>query len=194
MHEDVALEFARWLSPAFAVWCNDRIKELLRTGVSTINNDDEAILHAMQVLQKRVEENKVHIELLESQTRKQEESLQIAAPKVNYYDRVMQSANTMTTTQVGQHVGMNAQELNRKLAKAGIIYRQSSQWILRSPYSGWKLHSVRTQTYTRSDGSVGTSTYLVWTNLGCRFISALKDNDFNIRKAVAQVQGETTNA
>lgn len=36
MHEDVALEFARWLSPAFAIWCNDRIKELLMNGtVST---------------------------------------------------------------------------------------------------------------------------------------------------------------
>lgn len=43
MHEDVALEFARWLSPAFAIWCNDRIKELLTTGVSTVRNDDEAI-------------------------------------------------------------------------------------------------------------------------------------------------------
>lgn len=36
MHEDVALEFVRWLSPAFAIWCNDRIKELLMKGtVST---------------------------------------------------------------------------------------------------------------------------------------------------------------
>lgn len=36
MHEDVAIEFARWLSPAFAIWCNDRIKELLMKGtVST---------------------------------------------------------------------------------------------------------------------------------------------------------------
>ncbi|WP_307141822.1 KilA-N domain-containing protein [Siphonobacter sp. SORGH_AS_1065] len=26
MHEDVALEFARWLSPAFAIWCNDQKK------------------------------------------------------------------------------------------------------------------------------------------------------------------------
>lgn len=34
MHEDVALEFARWLSPAFAIWCNDRIKELLLTGTA----------------------------------------------------------------------------------------------------------------------------------------------------------------
>lgn len=40
MHEDVALEFARWLSPAFAIWCNDRIKELLKTGVATVSNDE----------------------------------------------------------------------------------------------------------------------------------------------------------
>lgn len=32
MHEDVALEFARWLSPAFSIWCNDRIKELIVNG------------------------------------------------------------------------------------------------------------------------------------------------------------------
>lgn len=36
MHEDVAMEFARWLSPAFAIWCNDRIKELLVSGKTKI--------------------------------------------------------------------------------------------------------------------------------------------------------------
>lgn len=34
LHEDIAIEFARWLSPAFAVWCNDRIKELFRQRVT----------------------------------------------------------------------------------------------------------------------------------------------------------------
>ncbi len=33
-HEDIAIEFALWLSPAFAVWCNDRIKELFRQGIT----------------------------------------------------------------------------------------------------------------------------------------------------------------
>src|SRR5690606_29415618 len=28
LHEDIAIEFARWLSPSFAIWCNDRIKDL----------------------------------------------------------------------------------------------------------------------------------------------------------------------
>lgn len=32
MHEDVAMEFARWLSPKFAIWTNDRIKELVTRG------------------------------------------------------------------------------------------------------------------------------------------------------------------
>lgn len=36
MHEDVALEFARWLSPSFSIWCNDRIKELLTTGQTSL--------------------------------------------------------------------------------------------------------------------------------------------------------------
>lgn len=30
MHEDVALEFARWLSPKFGIWCNDKIKQIIR--------------------------------------------------------------------------------------------------------------------------------------------------------------------
>lgn len=36
MHEDAAIEFARWLSPAFSIWCNDKIKELLTTGKTEI--------------------------------------------------------------------------------------------------------------------------------------------------------------
>jgi len=70
MHEDVALEFARWLSPSFAIWCNDRIKELLTTGVTTVANDDEAIAYAMSVLQKRLEQAKAEKLCLRPKTNK----------------------------------------------------------------------------------------------------------------------------
>lgn len=40
MHEDVAIDFAQWLSVDFRLWCNDRIKELLRTGTTAINRYD----------------------------------------------------------------------------------------------------------------------------------------------------------
>ena len=72
MHEDVALEFARWLNPAFAIWCNDRIKELLKTGVTTVSNDDEAIAYAMQVLNKRLEQTRQEKAILEQQAEQQQ--------------------------------------------------------------------------------------------------------------------------
>lgn len=187
MHEDVALEFARWLSPAFAIWCNDRIKELLTTGVATVSNDDEAIAYAMNVLQKRLEQAKAEKAMLEQQNALQGEQLRLSAPKVEYYDNVLQSINTLTTTQVAKQIGLDANKLNKKLSAIGLIFRQSGQWILHTPYSAWNLHATRTQTYTRSDGSTGTSVYTVWTQRGVRFIIALHENGWNIKKALKSI-------
>ena len=52
LHEDIAIEFARWLSPAFAVWCNDRVKELFCQSVTLqhpqeqprVNSLDDALM------------------------------------------------------------------------------------------------------------------------------------------------------
>lgn len=38
MHEDVAMEFSRWLHPKFAIWTNKHIKELLLKGSTSIND------------------------------------------------------------------------------------------------------------------------------------------------------------
>ena len=56
MHEDVALPFAQWLSPEFYIWCNDHIKELLRTGSTSISlpTDYESALEQLLV---KVKEN-----------------------------------------------------------------------------------------------------------------------------------------
>jgi hypothetical protein len=44
LHEDVAIDFAQWLSVDFRLWCNDRIKELLRAGSSVRNDTSRNIL------------------------------------------------------------------------------------------------------------------------------------------------------
>lgn len=100
LHEDIALEFARWLSPAFAIWCNKRIKELLQYGMTAtqptleqmINNPDLVISLATQLknerdekqrLQAQAEQQQVTIELQENEIKK-------SAPKVSYYDSHLQ--------------------------------------------------------------------------------------------------------
>ena len=121
----------------------------------------------------------------------QAEQISKSAPKVEYYDNVLQSVNTLTATQVAKTLGMaDANRLNKKLIECGMCYRQSGQMLLRAPYSTWALHATRTQTYTRSDGSTGTSSYTVYTQRGLLFIRALSQNDWDIKKALRSIKGE----
>lgn len=113
------------------------------------------------------------------------------APKVSYYDETLQSVNTLTTTQIAKELGLDAPKLNQRLKQAGVIFRQSGMWMLRQPYSSWNMTATRTQTYTRSDGSTGTSIYTVWNERGRRFIHALHESEYkpNIAKKIIAGKG-----
>lgn len=204
MHEDVAMEFARWLSPAFAIWCNDRIKELLQYGMTAtqptleqmINNPDLVISLATQLKNEREEKARLQAETEQQQAtiELQEKEIKQAAPKVNYYDTHLQSVNTLTTTQVAKEIGMNAEKLNCKLKELGIQYKQSDQWLLKAPYDRWGMHDVRTNIFTSERGNTHTNTYTVWTQRGRRFIIALYENGWDVKKAIKQIKGELNTA
>lgn len=79
MHEDVALEFARWLSPAFAIWCNDRIKELLKYGMTATEERLEEMIANPNLIIKLATELKKEREerkLLEQKTKHQEQVIE----------------------------------------------------------------------------------------------------------------------
>lgn len=173
MHEDVALEFARWLSPAFAIWCNKKIKELMRTGVATVSNDDEAIAYAMQVLQKRLEQARQEKAMLEQQNLYLANEIKEQAPKVQYVDTVLQSVNTYSANLIAKEMGMSAETLNRRLKEKGVLYKQGGVWVLTAKYQGKGYTKTRTHAYTRSDGSQGTSMLTVWTETGRAFLHSI---------------------
>lgn len=186
---------------AFKKWVTSEILPSIRkhgayateTTIDSIIANPENGIKLLQALQQEREENarlQAKNEQQQSTIELQSKEIQQAAPKVNYYDNHLQSVNTQTSTQVAKQIGMDAEKLHKKLKEKGIIYRQSGQWILHTPYSTWGLHSTRTQTYTRSDGSIGTSVYTVWTAKGVRFIIALYENSWDVKKAVKQIKGE----
>lgn len=204
MHRLIVVDFCQWLDIDLKLWCTEKLDELMRYGMTAtqptleqmIDNPDLVIHLATQLKQEREERAK-----LEAQTEQQQATIKIqteeikqAAPKVNYYDNHLQSVNTLTSTQVAKQIGMDAEKLHRKMKEIGILYKQSGQWILHAPYSTWGLHSTRTQTYTRSDGSTGTSVYTVWTTKGVRFIIALYENEWNVKKAIKQIKSEVNPA
>ena len=196
---DVILDSRKKSARAFRKWVTSEVLPSIRkTGgymaATPEMSDAEIMARALNIAQatitkrdERIAEQQHLIEQKDARLELQEKELREAAPKVSFYDDVLQSRNTMTTTQVAKSMGMEANALNKKLRDIGIQYRQSGMWIVCAPYSRWKLHSVRTQTYTHSDGTLGTSQYTVWTNRGLRFIFALRDNEWNVRKAIRSI-------
>ncbi len=197
LHEDVALEFARWLSPQFAIWCNDRIKELMRHGITAtpqaidaLLNDPDTMIRTLQALKaerERADNEKRRADTLEiqrdtfhSENRRLQKlhtgylrQLEAQAPKVEYADNVLSSDSTYTTTQIAKELGMSAQALNKMLHGLGIQFRQSGQWLLYAKYHAKGYMKTRTHTYNRSNGRTSTMLVSVWTEAGRMFLHTL---------------------
>lgn len=140
--------------------------------------------------QMQIEEQQKQIEQKEETIELQQQELTQSAPKVSYYDNHLQSVNALTTTQIAKEIGMSAEKLNNKLKELGIQFKQSGQWLLKSPYDKWGMHETRTNIFTSERGNTHTNTYTVWTQRGRRFIIALYENDWSVKKAIKQIKGE----
>lgn len=165
---------------------------------SSVNDTPEAIMaRALKIADETLKRNEQRVRELEAQTEQQaqtigiqQKELTVAAPKVKYYDDTLASTDCLTTTQVADDLGISARALNQQLSNAGIQYFQSGSWHLKGKYREWQLASTRTYNYFKGDGSTGTKVNLVWNQRGKRFILALYNNDFNVKDAIAEINGE----
>ena len=187
---------------AFRKWVTSEVLPSIRkTGgyIATKVDDtpEEIMARALMVAQstlenqkKRLAEQDMTIERQEHRIQEQTKQIEAAAPKVNYYDETLMSIDTMTMTQAANSIGMTVHTLTNKLRNAGLIFRQSGQWMLKAPYCKWGLHKTRTSTFTHSNGTIGTSMYMVWTQKGLRLINEMLTTNFNLSQAVANIRKE----
>lgn len=164
------------------------------------DSDEDIMARAYVIAQRTLARREERIRQLETQTEQQAETinlqkkeLTVAAPKAEYYDKTLASTTCITTTQVADDLHITARTLNTKLKDIGIIYSQSGQWHLKMPYKSWNLAGTRTYNYQSSNGEISTSTTLVWNQRGKRFIIALYNNDFNVKRAIAELAGDNKN-
>jgi prophage antirepressor-like protein len=186
----------------FQDWVFDKVLPALRKdGGYIISNDADTpemiMARALKVADETIKRNEQRVRELEAQTEQQaqtigiqQKELTVAAPKVKYYDDTLASTDCLTTTQVADDLGISARALNQQLSNAGIQYFQSGSWHLKGKFREWQLASTRTYNYIKGDGSTGTKVNLVWNQRGKRFILALYNNDFNVKDAIAEINGE----
>lgn len=129
-----------------------------------LTNPDTLIQLATQLKTERAEK-----ERLSEQNELHKQQLKLSAPKVEYYNEVLQSESTYNSNQIAKELGLSAVSFNARLQSLGVQYRQHGQWLLYSKHQDKGYTKTHTYTYTRSDGSTGTSMQTVWTEKGREF-------------------------
>lgn len=137
MHEDVAMEFARWLSPAFAIWCNDRIKELLQYGMTAtqptleqmINNPDLVISLATQLKNEREEKARLQAQAEQQQKIIEQKNTKITKlqPKADFADAAFKAEGKVDIGQAAKILGLpfGRNTLFKKLKEKGIFFKRN---------------------------------------------------------------------
>lgn len=168
VHKDVAIELARWLSPAFAIWCNDRITELLNHGVTAMPDTIEKIIAdptaAIQMLQALQKERTAKEQAIAERNEAQQTLLK-QQPKADYYNAVIEARPLYTTCQIAAELGMCYITLRKKLAKMGVVTSDTGEIFLTSDHKDWGEMVAINGPKLR--------TYLKWNKLGREKIFAL---------------------
>lgn len=156
LDEDAAIEFARWLSPVFAIWCNDRIKELLKVGITALN---------ASVIEKVLNDPDSVIKIFEALKKEKAKRIQVEAE----LDSFLHSNNSYSMTEVAKELGLRSGlSLKKWLVENHVVYRKGQTWLTHAKYS--------TQGYTVA-GHEKNGKKLVytnrWTEKGRRFVKNL---------------------
>lgn len=139
MHEDLALVFAQWLSPDFYLWCNDRIKELLKYGMTAtqptleqmINNPDLVISLATQLKNEREEKARLQAQAEQQQKIIEQKDAKIAKiqPKADFADKAFAMEGKCDIGQAAKILGLpfGRNTLFKKLRELGVFFANRNE-------------------------------------------------------------------
>lgn len=114
-----------------------------------------------------------------------EQALLEAAPKVSYYDVVLQSDSLLTITEIAKDYGLSAKKLNLLLHDAGVQFRQSGPWFLYARFAEQGYTQSKTHEYDEGK----TRTHMYWTQQGRLFVYDLLKNQFGLLPVIEQDGG-----
>lgn len=154
MHEDIALDFAQWLSIDFRLWCNDKLKEVITNGV-------QSKLPTMKEMAQYV---------LDAENAKEdaERQLAIQQPRFEYATNVLKSDKCITANELAMDFGWTANKLNKILYEKGIQYPQAGRWVLYAKFRS--LGYAKNHTELIKGHPI---TFLVWAQIGRAFVHSL---------------------
>nr|DAN38626.1 MAG TPA: KilAC domain protein [Caudoviricetes sp.] len=178
LHEDVALDFAQWLSVDFRLWCNDRIKELLKHGMTAtqptleqmVDNPDLVIELAVKLKEERAEKEKLQQEGKELRAKLVEQ-----APKVAFANAIEASKSSCLIGELAKIITQNGYEIgqnrlfkwlrnNGYLGKKGEYYNIPNQLYIEQG-----LFEIKKGVRSGNEGVMHTTITTKVTGKGCSY-------------------------
>lgn len=138
-----------------------------------LKSDDYIIERAMAVLASRTKLLEAQLEARSTQLQLQESVIKESAPKVMYFDDVLQSETLITTNVIAKELGMSAITLNKILHENKVIYRSGETLVLYHNYQNKEYIGTKTHIFKDSHGNERTNILTVWTEKGRNFIHDL---------------------
>jgi prophage antirepressor-like protein len=177
-----ALPYQKWIAGEVIPSIRKTGAYATQTAIASLSRKDLALMviqseEENERLQGEVQAQKQLTQILEGEKEHLTAEVKQLAPKAEYTDKVLQSTSTYTATQVAKELGMSAIALGRKLHDAGIMFKQSGQWMLYAKYQDKGYTSTRTKYYQHDDGTTGSKTETVWTERGRAFVHWLFDSN-----------------
>lgn len=125
----------------------------------------------------RIKIQREKIAALETTVAVQSQQLAEAAPKVSYYDLILNCKDLISISKIAKDYGMSAVKMNETLRELGIQFRQGNVWLLYQKYAAQGYTSTKTHEYIGSDGTNHARTATYWTQKGRVWLyNKLKEN------------------
>lgn len=133
----------------------------------------ELMAKALMVAQKTLEEREARIAGMTKQ-------IEIMAPKVSYYDAVLNSKSLVSITEIAKDYGMSGKAMNKLLHDKKIQYKVNDTWVLYEKYHDKGYTGTKTAVFGSSEGSSYSRESTYWTQKGRLFIYDVMKKDGKI--------------
>ena len=116
------------------------------------------------------------------------QEVKLLASQADYCQQVLRSVSCYTMTQVAKELSMTVYDLTRRLLQRGIIYFQSSQYMLYADFARKGYAKTRTDWRRCRDGKNRSTVRLVWTESGRQFLHDFCDQEQREEQALDLIE------
>lgn len=120
-HPLIAIEVARWISPAFGVWCNIHIKQLIESGATTLSDSDKLALIAEGFLKERADRLAAQAQNVALQAQ-----IEADADATTLGKAIAKAPNNIRIGDFAKSIGIGQNRFFDQLREMGIIQQTST--------------------------------------------------------------------